>query len=91
MALRKDELTIIEKYADLTQKNDQIEKNLFSEYGVKRGLRDINGKGVVTGITNISRVESTEEKNGEIVPCPGKLYFRGYNVKDMQSPQIQIG
>lgn len=83
MALRKDELTIIEKYADLTQKNDQIEKNLFSEYGVKRGLRDINGKGVVTGITNISRVESTEEKNGEIVPCPGKLYFRGYNVKDL--------
>ena len=83
MTLRKDELRLIEKYAGLASNNDQIEKELFGEYGVKRGLRDVNGKGVVTGITNISRVESTEIVDGQVVPCAGKLYFRGYNVKDL--------
>ena len=59
------------------------EQNLFAEYGVKRGLRDINGKGVLTGITNISRVESTQIIDGKSVPCPGRLFYRGYNIKDL--------
>ena len=49
-----------EKYAQICRKNDTVEKELFTEYGVKRGLRDLNGKGVLTGITNISRVESSK-------------------------------
>lgn len=83
MTLRKDDLNTIEKYAGLAKECDQVDKELFAQFGVKRGLRDINGKGVVTGITNISRVESTEEVDGKMVPCAGKLYFRGYNVKDL--------
>ena len=89
--LRKSDLEIIEKYAGFAQENDQVDKDLFTQFGVKRGLRDINGKGVVTGITNISRVESTEEVNGKIVPCAGKLYFRGYNVKDLAAGLKESG
>lgn len=84
MALKKEELKkVTTKYSEYVLSNDAIDQELFGEYGVKRGLRDINGKGVVTGITNISRVESTELVDGELIPCPGKLYFRGYNVKDL--------
>ncbi len=89
--LRKSDLDIIGKYAGVAQENDLVDKELFTQFGVKRGLRDINGKGVVTGITNISRVESTEEVNGKIVPCPGKLYFRGYNVKDLATGLKESG
>ncbi len=89
--LRKSDLEIIEKYAGFAQENDQVDKDLFTQFGVKRGLRDINGKGVVTGITNISRVESTEEVDGKIVPCAGKLYFRGYNVKDLAAGLKESG
>ena len=54
-------------------------------YGVwsKRGLRDLNGKGVLTGITNISRVESSKIVDGKSVPCEGRLYFRGYKIQDL--------
>ncbi len=84
MTLTKEEYIAIEqKYADYCKESDQIDKELFAQHNVQKGLRDVNGRGVVTGITNISRVESTEVVNGELVPCPGKLYFRGYNVKDL--------
>ena len=72
-----------EKYAQICRKNDTIEKELFTEYGVKRGLRDLNGKGVLTGITNISRVESSKIVDGKSVPCEGRLYFRGYKIQDL--------
>ena len=58
MALKKDELKTIEKYARLAQNNDVVEQELYSQFGVKRGLRDINGRGVVTGITNIFEKET---------------------------------
>ncbi len=91
MSLRKEELKTIDKYAGLAKNHDQVEKDLFGQFGVKRGLRDVNGKGVVTGITNISRVESTEEVDGKMVPCAGKLYFRGYNVKDLAAGLKESG
>ena len=72
-----------EKYAQICRKNDTVEKELFTEYGVKRGLRDLNGKGVLTGITNISRVESSKIVDGKSVPCEGRLYFRGYKIQDL--------
>lgn len=84
MVLRKEDIKeFTEKYSKICEKNDNIEKELFTEYGVKRGLRDLNGRGVLTGITNISRVESTKLVNGEPVPCEGKLYFRGYKIQDL--------
>lgn len=72
----------IEKYRDLCVENDTISDELFKEYGVNRGLRDINGNGVLTGLTNISKIESFRQENGKKVPCDGKLWYRGYNVID---------
>lgn len=80
---KEDVITLTDKYAKMCTAYDAVEQNLFTEYGVKRGLRDINGKGVLTGITNISRIESTKNVDGESVPCPGRLFYRGYNVKDL--------
>ena len=64
--------------------NDTISDSLFQEYGVNRGLRDVNGKGVLTGLTRISKIVSfKEDETGKAVPCDGELWYRGYNVKTL--------
>ena len=73
----------IQHFAELCEKNNAIDKELYSQYEVKRGLRDVNGKGVLAGLTNISDVCATKVVNGKEVPCAGKLYYRGYNIKDL--------
>ena len=73
----------IQHFAELCEKNNAIDKELYSQYEVKRGLRDVNGKGVLAGLTNISDVCATKVVNGKEVPCAGKLYSRGYNIKDL--------
>lgn len=70
------------KYLSMCLKNDTISDELFQKFGVNRGLRDINGNGVLTGLTNISRIESFQKVNGKRVPCEGKLWYRGYDVID---------
>ena len=62
---------------ELCIKNGSISDNLFKDYGVYRGLRDINGKGVLTGLTNISEVTSFKEVDGERIPSDGELWYRG--------------
>lgn len=62
---------------------DQIDPNLYTKNDVKRGLRDINGKGVVAGLTEISEVCSSCVIDGQTVPCDGKLYYRGVDVEDI--------
>jgi len=61
----------------------EIDLNLYTEYDVKRGLRDANGKGVLTGLTEISDVVGHKNKDGKKVPCEGELYYQGYNVMDL--------
>ena len=73
----------ISHFAELCEKNNAIDKELYTKYEVKRGLRDLNGKGVLAGLTNISDVCAKKIVNGEEVPCAGKLYYRGYNIKDL--------
>ncbi|MGF7012434.1 citrate synthase [Lachnospiraceae bacterium PF1-22] len=73
----------IERLATLCAETNAIDKELYTKYEVKRGLRDLNGKGVLAGLTNISDVVATKMVNGEQVPCAGSLYYRGYNVKDL--------
>lgn len=68
---------------DICVENDTISDALFKEYGVNRGLRDLNGKGVLTGLTNISKIVSFKDVDGQHVPCDGELWYRGYNVCDM--------
>jgi len=67
----------------LVDKNDYIDPELFIKHDVKRGLRDLKGKGVVAGLTNISDVRASAVVNGETVPADGKLFYRGYNVEDL--------
>lgn len=62
-----------------------ISPELYAAHEVKRGLRDVNGKGVVTGLTEISEIVSSEIVDGEEKPCRGKLYFRGFDINDIVS------
>ena len=70
-------------FADKCIENNKIEPDLYLEHKVYRGLRDVNGKGVLTGLTEISDVISKKKVNGEDVPCKGELYYRGYPVEDL--------
>lgn len=73
----------IEELALKCEQNNAIEKELYTKYEVKRGLRDLNGKGVLAGLTNISDVCASKIVDGKSVPCEGNLYYRGYNIKDL--------
>lgn len=67
----------------LCTEHDTISDALFREYGVNRGLRDINGKGVLTGLTRISKIVSFKDENGVHEPCDGELWYRGYNINTL--------
>jgi len=69
--------------ANLSKEAGYIDSELFTRFDVKRGLRDLNGKGVLAGLTNISDVRATKIVDGETVPDHGALFYRGYNVKDL--------
>lgn len=71
------------RLSELSRNCSVISSDLYAQYDVKRGLRDLNGKGVLVGLTEISDVCSTKIVNGESVPADGELYYRGYNVKDI--------
>ena len=71
------------EHAKMCQQVDTIDKDLYLKYGVKRGLRDLNGQGVLTGLTNISNVVAFKQEDGQRVPCDGQLWYRGYNVEDL--------
>jgi len=60
-----------------------IDPSLYTKFKVNRGLRDLEGNGVLTGLTEISEVVAKKKVNGEEVPCEGELYYRGYNVKNL--------
>lgn len=70
----------VKEKQELCIENDRISDKLFSEYGVNRGLRDENGKGVLTGLTRISKIVSFKNVDGKRVPCDGELWYRGYQV-----------
>ena len=67
----------------LCEKNNAIDRELFVKHNVKRGLRDLDGRGVLAGLTNISDVCASKDVDGVRVPIPGSLYYRGYNIKDL--------
>lgn len=73
----------VDRLAALCVDSSRIDPELYAKYNVKRGLRDLNGKGVLTGLTNISEIVSSKLVNGESVPCEGELYYRGYNVEEL--------
>ncbi len=71
------------KLAAMSEQAGIIDSELFTRYEVKRGLRDLNGKGVLAGLTYISDVRAKEVVDGVEVPAHGQLFYRGYNVKDL--------
>ena len=66
---------------EICRSNDAIAPEMYGHYGVKRGLRDENGNGVLAGLTNISKVIAFDYPGGVKTPCDGKLWYRGYRVE----------
>lgn len=75
--------TEIRELSALCEQNTRLEPELFGKYHVKRGLRDLDGKGVLTGLTEISEIVSFEKRDGREYPCDGQLYYRGVNLEDL--------
>ena len=90
MANKFSEITPqIMELAKVCKSNTDINPELYQKYDVKRGLRDINGKGVVAGLTEISEVKSFETVDGEVRPCDGKLYYRGVDVEKLVAGAVK--
>lgn len=68
---------------DMAIKSSSINPELYNKYDVKRGLRDISGKGVLAGLTEIGEIHAYNIDESDLVPCPGKLYYRGYDIEDI--------
>ena len=73
----------VKAHAGVCEENGSISKILYDEYGVKKGLRDEKGAGVLTGLTNISSIKAFDFRDGEKIPCDGELLYRGYDVRDI--------
>ena len=73
----------IEELTNICLDNSKMDVSLYGQYDVKRGLRDINGVGVLAGLTQISNVVSSDIINGVKTPCAGRLYYRGINVEKL--------
>ncbi|MGI6274945.1 MAG: citrate/2-methylcitrate synthase [Acutalibacteraceae bacterium] len=73
----------IQKLASYCVQNGTIDPTLYTKYDVKRGLRDLNGNGVLTGLTGISEIRSSKVVDGKSVPAEGQLFYRGYDIEDL--------
>lgn len=73
----------IHRLSHLCENNNNIEPELYEKYDVKRGLREKNGKGVLTGLTEISTVNGSKQVDGKLTPIPGELRYRGIKIDDL--------
>lgn len=73
----------IERLTEVCKEHSSLDLSLYRKYDVKRGLRDINGKGVLAGLTQVSNVQATKIVDGQEVPCAGSLSYRGYDIKEL--------
>ncbi|HEY8909989.1 MAG TPA: citrate/2-methylcitrate synthase [Desulfosporosinus sp.] len=74
---------MMNEYSRMAEKSSLIDPALYSKYEVKRGLRDLDGKGVLVGLTEIGEVQSYMLHEGKTVPAPGQLIYRGYDIADL--------
>lgn len=81
--MKKTEENRISIYSDLCKRNCQIDSDLYEKYDVKRGLREKSGKGVLVGLTKIAEVKSYTIDDGDMIPCEGKLYYRGIDIEQL--------
>ena len=75
----------IKEFAAICKENAVIDTEYFSKYDVKRGLRDVSGKGVLTGLTEVSEIRSYTIVDHDMIPCEGKLYFQGIDIEELTS------
>lgn len=73
----------IERLTEACIQNGTIDVSLYGKYDVKRGLRDVNGNGVLAGLTQVSNIVSNKVVDGQKVPCEGELYYRGIPIQDL--------
>ena len=73
----------IQEFAKICKENAVIDTELYSKYDVKRGLRDVSGKGVLTGLTEVSEIRSYTIVDHDMIPCEGKLYFQGIDIEEL--------
>ena len=73
----------VEELSDLCVQNSKIDPELYTKYEVKRGLRDVSGKGVLAGLTEISEIRSYTVVDNDMIPCEGKLFYRGIDVEEI--------
>lgn len=81
----------IKELAQVCEANGSIDKELYTKFDVKRGLRDLNGAGVLTGLTDICEIRQNKIVDGKAVPTDGKLFYRGINVEDIIQGCIKDG
>lgn len=89
MADNMDKNAEIERLSALCADSSTIEPSLYTDLKVYRGLRKPDGSGVRTGLTDVADVMVNKEVNGELKPCAGELYYRGYDVKDIVDDCLQ--
>ena len=75
----------IKEFAAICKENAVIDTEFYSKYDVKRGLRDVSGKGVLTGLTEVSEIRSYTIVDHDMIPCEGKLYFQGIDIEELTS------
>ena len=75
--------------SEICMKNSVINPELYGKYDVKRGLRDISGRGVLTGLTDISEIQSYIMEEEDMIPCDGQLFYRGINIQEIVSGFIK--
>lgn len=89
--LKQSEEKMLEQLSMIAAKSSKIDPELYAKYQVKRGLRDLDGKGVLVGLTEIGEVHSYIIDEGEMVPVPGRLTYRGIDIKDIVSGFLSEG
>ena len=78
-------------YSEAARSSSIINSDLYAKYEVKRGLRDISGKGVLAGLTEISEVMAYRIEEGDLIPCEGRLFYRGYDIRDLVQGFLRDG
>ena len=81
----------IRMLAQNCMEHGNIDKELYKKYNVNIGLRDLNGKGVLTGLTDVSEIRQNKIVDGKTIPTDGKLFYRGINVEDIVAGCIRDG
>ena len=81
--ITEQEEKMLKTFCNKVRVCNKINTELFAQYQVKRGLRDIDGKGVLVGLTEIGEVRSYNVEGDKMIPIPGRLIYRGIDISDI--------